>query len=132
MDRFQQIVTVFAFVMTVVGAAAFIWAYYMASLNKNQLEALRGDRDDLNERVKRLEAEKLERDVKIEKLQTESKVLRDLVTNESKINDLLSALATHDANVEQKYTDYMAVTGTVLETTERVLERLEQLYRRTQ
>lgn len=133
MGDFQKILTIIASVMTVAGGAAFIWAYYVASLNKAQIEALRGDRDDLLKRVgileedkKQLEQTAVKKDQAITETQAKVKVLESIVTHDVTINELIRTVASHDQNVQEHYDDYMKIMSQVLQANERILEHMER------
>lgn len=133
MDEFTKVLSIFAVVIAIAGSAAFIWAYYMASLSKAQLQNLRDDRDDLITRVSLLESEKDEttrlgvlKDNKILKLEREIDVLKGIVTHDSTIKDLIKAVQVHDEHVESKYVDYMEVNATLLKHVERLLDLQER------
>lgn len=133
MESISSVLPIVGVLLVIAGAAAFIWSYYMASLNKAQLESLRGDRDDLITRVGILEDQRTEagrlgvlKDEKILKLEREIEVLKGIVTHDATIKDLIVAVQKHDKNVEVKYTDYMQIIGTVLQHVERLLEIQEK------
>lgn len=130
MTQFTQVLSIFSVVMTVVGAAAFIWAYYMANLNRAQIAALRGDRDDLITRVGLLEADRealkdaaIIKDKTIAEATAKIAVLEGIVTHDATIKQLIAAVNRHDENVETKYETYMTVINKVLVSLELLLEQ---------
>lgn len=132
MTTFATALSVFAAILGIAGAAAFVWAYYMVSLNKEQVAALRGDRDDLITRVKLLEEDREQRillaaQTKVEKNELEAKiaVLEGIVTHDATINELIKAVERHDNNVERKYAEYITIATNTQQTVSRLLDRLE-------
>lgn len=132
MTTFTTALSVFAAILGIAGAAAFVWAYYMVSLNKEQVAALRGDRDDLITRVKLLEEDREQRillaaQTKVEKNELEAKiaVLEGIVTHDATINELIKAVERHDNNVERKYAEYITIATNTQQTVSRLLDRLE-------
>ena len=134
MSTLATVLAIFAAVIGIAGGAAFVWAYYMVSLNKEQVQALRGDRDDLITRVKLLEDDREQRildaaKAKVEKQELEAKitVLEGIVTHDATINELIVAVNKHDSNVEVKYAEYIRIATDVQEICKRLLDRMEAL-----
>ena len=139
MDQFTQILSIIAVILTITGAAAAVWAYSMASFSKAQIEALRGDRDDLKERVEILEEDReylkkkaLEKDKILEKANAKIAVLEGIVTHDVAITSLIATVQAHDANVEQHYNDYVGIISQVLQANEHILEKLDVTLRMLQ
>lgn len=133
MNNLTQVLLLFASILGVVGAASFVYAYYLVSLNKNQIEALRGDRDDLIKRVELLESDREElkkaaakKDTQLAEASAKITVLEGIVTHDAIIQDLIVSLNRHDKNVETHYADYMAIVSQVLQATENLIEKWEK------
>lgn len=129
-ENISTVVILFAGVLVLIGAAAFIWAYYLVSLNKNQIEALRGDRDDLMTRVdllekdrERLSIDAAKKDSKLAEAQSKITVLEGIVTHDASINELIRTVNNHDENVEKRYDEYMKIISQVLQAVEIIIER---------
>lgn len=134
MSTLATVLAIFGAVIGIAGGAAFVWAYYMVSLNREQVQALRGDRDDLITRVKLLEDDREQRildaaKAKVEKQELEAKitVLEGIVTHDATINELIVAVNKHDSNVEVKYAEYIRIATDVQEICKRLLDRMEAL-----
>ena len=110
MDTLKELLTLIGVVLGIIVAAASIVAFFRVNLAKNQIEALRGDRDDLSERVDRLTDQLEEANVKSEtqarviQQQAENiKNLRDAVTGKKELAHLQSTLDAHDARVDERH-----------------------------
>lgn len=90
----------------VLGLLAFSVAYYKAKVTETQLQALRGDRDDLDKRVQRLEDDKARLEADNVKLENKVAVLENLISPTDAINKLIYALDQHDKNVMSRYQEY--------------------------
>lgn len=85
---------------------AFAVAYYKAKVTETQLIALRGDRDDLDKRVRRLEDDKTRLEGENATLVNKVAVLENLISPTDSINKLIVALDLHDRNVTARYEKY--------------------------
>jgi len=83
-------------VLTILGGAAGAFGYLRASYAKAQIDALRGDRDDLSARVQRLEADNKDLETELEKEVTSRKALETVVTAKAEIAKLVTILDSHD------------------------------------
>ena len=87
-DAVNIAAAVLGIIVLIAGAVVFS----RASLVKAQLEALRGDRDDLQARVDRLEQEGKEKDNKITQLETKAQALETVVTGREQLEIIISSL----------------------------------------
>lgn len=124
-----KVLGIVATLMTIVGGAAFIYAYYLVSFNRNQLEGLRNDRDDLITRIELLEADKEDRIRKsaadaeeIAKLEAKVVVLESVLTHDTAINGLIDTVTAHDIKVEQRYIKYMESNQEILAATRELVQ----------
>lgn len=75
--------------LALVGAAAFIVAYFRSSYTKNTIQQLQDLSEALDKRVAALEEERTILTEKIENLEQENEVLRGLVNGETQFDALL-------------------------------------------
>lgn len=85
-------------VITLVAASL---AVARSSLVKAQLAALRGDRDDLKERVERLETEKDDQKDLIKKQNIKIEVLEGVVTGKDQLDKIIALLVSSEARNER-------------------------------
>lgn len=128
MESLSSYLPLLGVVLVIVSTLAFIYAYYTMNLSKAQIQALRGDRDDLIVRLDNLreeldEVKSLRADEQVEKqeLKTQVITLQSLVTHDSKINDLIDGLNAHDVKVSKKYEEYMSSNREILKRIDRLL-----------
>ena len=110
MDTFSDFVNVILVVVGIIVAAASAVAFFRVNLAKSQIEALRGDRDDLDDRVERLKA-KLEESERKSAKQDEIiasqarniKHLEKIVTGKEQLDHIQSSLDAHDKRVDERH-----------------------------
>jgi hypothetical protein len=89
---------VFAIVSVIVALTAIL-VFGRAAVAKAQIEALRGDRDDLMKRVDILEANDARQKIELEAAHHELEVLKQLVTGKAAVQQVLDKLIEHDERV---------------------------------
>ena len=110
MDTFSDFINIILVVIGIIVAAASAVAFFRVNLAKSQSEALRGDRDDLNERVEQLK-EKLEESDRKTIKQNEIiaaqdrniKNLEKIVTGKEQLDHLQASLDSHDKRVDERH-----------------------------
>lgn len=106
LDQVKDILQLLGYLLVFVAAVAVVFGYGKVKTTDQMLQGLRGDRDDLQTRVARLEEEKKKLEDDNTKLHNEVLVLKDMVTNREVINTLVAAFERHDQVVAQRYDEY--------------------------
>lgn len=114
-DAFSDVLSLISVILVLIAVVVFALVYGKAKNTELTLERLRGDRDDLEKRVDRLEEEKSALAVDNEKLHKEVSVLKELVTSREAVNQLAKIIERHDELVEQRYHEYSQNLNKVLE-----------------
>lgn len=131
-----KLLQVSAVVVGLVTLAAAVFAVFRASLAKAQIEALRGDRDDLQKRVDRLEDENTDleesnkiRDATINEQINKIHTLEKVVTGREQLNHLQKQLDAHDKRIDERHAglsskmdDVMKAVGALIESNETLIE----------
>lgn len=84
----HQVLLVIAALIAIIVAVASVAAFLRASLAKAQIDALRGDRDDLKERVRILEEENERKTLALQTEADKVKVLERVVTGKEALDRL--------------------------------------------
>ena len=110
MDTIQDLLRLIGIVLGIIVAAASIVAFFRVNLAKNQIEALRGDRDDLSDRVDRLtealddaKKEKEKQDDIIKEQARNIKNLERVVTGKEQLDHLQTSLDAHDQRIDERH-----------------------------
>ena len=107
------------------GFAAVAVSYYKAKVTEAQLTALRGDRDDLEIRVERLETDKTRLETENTALLARVSVLESLVSPNDAIAKLVEALQAHDDNVATRYARQDRNIVQILKHLDKMIETME-------
>lgn len=120
MDSIAQVLTLGGVILAFVGILAVSFAHYRTKNTETVIENLRGDRDDLQARVGRLEEDnqRINREKEAladdnKKLHAEMALLKDMITSRQVINDLVTAVKEHDKRVDERVNDIMTTMTTM-------------------
>lgn len=110
MGTLQSILSILAGLLVLIVAAASAVAFFRVNLAKNQIEALRGDRDDLSKRVDNLndlideyKVSKVAQDVLIREQAEKIKTLEKVVTGKEQLDHIERFLENHDRRVDERH-----------------------------
>lgn len=117
---------IIAVVFAILGFLAVGVGYYKAKVTEAQLDALRGDRDDLKQRVDRLEGDKTRLEGENNTLISRVQVLESLVSPNEAINTLVAALKVHDDNVAERYKKNDRTLADIMGHVDQILNHLEK------
>lgn len=102
MDNFGELLTIIGSVLGIIVLVTGALLYINGSYNRARMNALREDNDDLRHRVDDTEAElsncktKLQaRNIKIESLETENRLLVDMITQRAEVEAISDLLEMH-------------------------------------
>lgn len=134
MDNIRDLVgltvSIIGLLLLVTSAVAIL----RANLAKTQVEALRGDRDDLQKRVDRLESENDDltesnqvRDATISAQTQKIQILEKVVTGREQLNHLQKQLDSHDKRVDQRHVEMHKMIDGVVEVCKAMLESNQAL-----
>lgn len=139
MDTVIKVVQATVAIAGLLVLAASIVAFYRVNLAKSQIEALRGDRDDLDKRVKRQDEEidalkkaKQSQDSIIRAQNEKIKVLEKVVTGKEQLDHLQVQLDTlgeqfnnHDKRVDNRHEELSAAMVSLLNSHKDLLKTLQ-------
>lgn len=122
METVINILTIVGIAIGVIGGAAAGVAFFKVNLAKSQIEALRGDRDDLEARVDRLtdtiseyKSTKLAQDVLIQQQNEKIKTLEKVVTGKEQLDHLQRQLDAHDRRVDERHETLSHSVGEIID-----------------
>ena len=96
----SSIILVIVAVIGLVASVAAILAYAKANFAKAQIEALRGDRDDLQARVKILEEENPRTEASLRVEQSKVSALEKVVTGKEELKLIQIRLESHEKSMQ--------------------------------
>jgi biopolymer transport protein ExbB/TolQ len=105
-DSSNIIVAILA-ILTFIALAAGVVGYARANFAKAQIEALRGDRDDLLTRVQILENDKVRTDAALLAEQGKVAALEKVVTGKEDLEHIQASLTEHDQLMRDQATKIM-------------------------
>lgn len=122
MDQFVGALTIVSIVIAIIGAVGGITAYVRGSYSKARIEALRGDNDDLRNRIDDLEdsaKRAVDREGKLEDrclhLEEENKTLTALVTQRAEVAAVGIKLEEHHTDVVEKFNLLLEAVNVLIE-----------------
>lgn len=95
----QLLVAIFGLVVI----AAAVLAFFRASFAKQQIELLRGERDDANSKIARLQTDLNEERKIREALEKKVSVLERVVTGKEQLDHIQATLDSHDRKVDERH-----------------------------
>lgn len=120
--HFPIILQIIGVALGLIVALATVVAFFRANLAKTQIESLRGDRDDLQKRVDRLETENDDlvegnqvRDATINEQISKIHTLEKIVTGREQLNHLQKQLDAHDKRVDERHSRLVDMMNSVVD-----------------
>lgn len=114
MDNLKDLLTILSVVIVIIVGAATVVAFFRVNLAKTQIELLRGDRDDQEKRIDRLEGDlelsrkdKEIQDAIIKEQNNKIRVLEKIVTGKEQLDHILTELSNHDRRVDERHDTLM-------------------------
>ena len=110
MDNLKDLLTTLSVVIVIIVGAATVVAFFRVNLAKPQIELLRGDRDDQEKRIERLEGDlelskkdKEKQDAIIREQNNKIRILERVVTGREQLDHIIEQLANHDHRVDERH-----------------------------
>lgn len=110
MDNLKDLLTTLSVVIVIIVGAATVVAFFRVNLAKTQIELLRGDRDDQEKRIERLEGDlelskkdKEKQDAIIREQNNKIRILERVVTGREQLDHIIEQLANHDHRVDERH-----------------------------
>ena len=134
METFTSALNIVLIICGLIVALGAAVAFFRVNLAKSQIEALRGDRDDLDKRVKRQDEEidslkkrGSSQDSVIRAQNEKIKVLERVVTGKEQLDHLQRQLDAHDKRIDERHKSISENFTEVLHSLNSTKEALETL-----